>query len=99
MRVENASVDSMTAWLATAAPFGAGAARRAALEAATEPRWATATLAMWNLEALREEAERRAGPQFDAAGFHDAVIREGSVPTPWVSENVLAARPPKKRKS
>jgi len=99
LRVEHASIDSVALWLMGAAPLGGGAARRAALRAATEPRWAASTLSFWNLKSIREEAERTASPRFDARSFHDAVIREGAVPTRWVSAGLLAARPLRKRKS
>ena len=99
LRVEATSVDSVAAWLAVAAPLPRDAARRAALVAATEPRWAASTLAFWNLRGLRLDAERRTNPPFDAASFHDVVIREGAVPTAWIRAAALAAVPVRKRRS
>ena len=99
LRVESTSVDSVAAWLAVAASLSPGAARRAALDAATDPHWAASTLAFWNLRALRLEAERRTRPPFDAASFHDVLIRQGAVPVAWIRTTALAAAPAKKRRS
>ena len=98
LRVEDVSVDSVTRWLEHAAPFGPAAARHAALEAATEPRWMASTIALWNLRELRAEAERRANPPFDAASFHDAVIAAGPVPATWARKTALAAHSAKRHK-
>jgi hypothetical protein len=99
LRVDATSVDSVAAWLVEAAPLSPSAARRAALDAAAEPRWAASTIAFWNFRALRLEAERRTNPPFDAASFHDVLLRQGAVPTPWIRAAALAAVPAKKRGS
>lgn len=99
LRVDATPVDSVAAWLVSAAPLSPAAARRAALDAVAEPRWAASTLAFWNLRALRLEAEHRTRPPFDAASFHDVLLHEGAVPAPWIRAAALAAVPAKKRGS
>jgi uncharacterized protein (DUF885 family) len=44
---------------------------------------------------LRDQAEKQLGPRFDIREFHDAVLREGTLPLDLLSEQVnawLAAR-------
>jgi len=101
LRVESPPLDSVATWLAAAAPLEAREARRAALEAATDPGAMASTIAFWNLRRLREEAERAQGG-FDAARFHDALIREGEVPAAWThagARAAAAASPVRRRKS
>ncbi len=55
---------------------------------------------MLHIQALRAEAEKRLGANFDIRGFHDAVLDSGSVPLPildrvvhdWIDQQTAAAQ-------
>ncbi|MNV52108.1 hypothetical protein D3C71_1441850 [compost metagenome] len=39
---------------------------------------------------LRTQAEQELGPRFDVKGFHDAVLKQGSVPLPVLEQQIQA---------
>jgi uncharacterized protein (DUF885 family) len=52
-------------------------------------------LGQLHIRQLREQAEKQLGPKFDIREFHDAVLREGTLPLDLLSEQVnrwMAAR-------
>lgn len=50
----------------------------------------TYTAGELTIRELRAEAERRLGPRFNLAAFHEAILRDGAVPLWFLRENVEA---------
>jgi hypothetical protein len=79
LRVERAPLDEVARELEQSAAFGPEQARRAAQAAAAAPRWAAATLALWDFRELRA----RAASGIRADRYHGALAAEGAIPAAW----------------
>jgi hypothetical protein len=74
------SLDEVTAFLESAGGLPPAAAAHAARRAAAGPGGAAPALGRWRILDLREELRARLGAHFDLRAFHDALLRQGSVP-------------------
>lgn len=91
LRVDGASVEAAQEWLVSAAGLPPLDAERAALLAAADPSFAASTLALNQLEQARRRAERELGSRFRLVRFHDAFLKQGAVPAPWIETDLMRA--------